>query len=108
MFQDRFSEFLCFPTIYCGQSREDNNNRETPLHYSTISKWELRNIDRRVAQNITNIFYKLKRVQIKQIADKVSLAMRTCKLKDRKVTVGEVLSEDSVNQMLKLNEGFKY
>lgn len=108
MFQDRFSEFLCFPTIYCGQPREDNNNRETPLHYSTICKWELRNIDRRVAQNITNIFYKLKRVQIKQIADKVSLAMRKCKLKDRKVTVGEVLSEDSVNQILKLNEGFKY
>lgn len=107
MFQDRFSEFLCFPSIYCGQQREDNNNRDTPLHYSTICKWELRNIDKRVAQNVTCIFYKLKRVQIKQIADKVSLAMRKCKLKEKKVTVAEVLSDYSVNKILKLNEGYK-
>lgn len=81
MFQDKFSEFLCFPGLYCGQPREDNNKRITPVHYSTICKWELRNVDRRVAQNVTNIFYKLKRVQIKQITDKVALAMRKCKLK---------------------------
>lgn len=107
IFQDKFSEFLCFPTIYCGQPREDNNDREIPLHYSTICKWELRNVDRRVAQNITNLFYKLKKVQIKQIADKVSLALRKCKMKDKKLTVREVLSEDSVNEIMRLNEGYK-
>jgi hypothetical protein len=107
IFQDKFSEFLCFPTLYCGQPREDNNKRETPLHYSTICKWELRNFDRRVAQNVTNLFYKLKKVQIKQISDRVTLAMRKCKLKDRKLTVREVLSENSVNEIMKLNEGYK-
>lgn len=54
-----------------------------------------------------HFFYKLKRVQIKQIDDKVSLAMRKCKLKDKKVTVADVLSDDSVNKILKLNEGYK-
>lgn len=107
MFQDKFSEFLCFPGLYCGQPREDNNKRITPVHYSTICKWELRNVDRRVAQNVTNIFYKLKRVQIKQITDKVTLAMRKCKLKGKKVTVGEMLSNDSVNKILKLDQGYK-
>jgi hypothetical protein len=33
--------------------------------------------------------------------------MRKCKLKGRKVTVQDVLSDDSVNQILKLNEGYK-
>lgn len=76
LFQDIFSEFLAFPTIYCGTSRQDNTCRTVPLHYSTICKWELRNIDRRVAMNLPNIFYKLKKLQIKQIKDKVALAMR--------------------------------
>lgn len=79
------------------------------MHYSTICKWELRNVDRREAQNVTNIFYKLKRVQIKQITDKVTLAMRKCKLhvKGKKVTVGEMISDDSVNIILKLDQGYK-
>ena len=36
IFQDKYSEFLSFPTIYCGQTRPDNNSRLVPLHYSTI------------------------------------------------------------------------
>lgn len=33
--------------------------------------------------------------------------MRTCKLKDKVVTVFEVLSDDSLNKILKLIEGYK-
>lgn len=33
--------------------------------------------------------------------------MRKCKLKDKKITVGEMLSENSVNKILKLDEGYK-
>jgi hypothetical protein len=80
VFQDVNAEFLSFPAIYCGETRKNNNLRSTPVHYSTICKWELRNIDRRVAKNISNIFFKLKKLQIKQISDKVSLAVRKCKL----------------------------
>ena len=56
---DKDSEFLSFPTIYCGKTRPDNKDRTTPVHYSTICKWELRSQDRRVAQSAPNIFYKL-------------------------------------------------
>lgn len=60
-FRTFFSEFLAFPTIYCGQTRKDNSCRTVPLHFSTICKWELRNVDRRVAMNLPNIFYLLKK-----------------------------------------------
>ena len=45
------SEFLAFPTIFCGQRRCDNRDRIIPVHYSTICKWEVRNRDRRVAHS---------------------------------------------------------
>ena len=57
IFMDKESEFLSFPTIYCGQTRADNKERTTPVHYSTVCKWELRSQDRRVAQSVPNIFY---------------------------------------------------
>lgn len=38
IFQDKNAEFLAFPTIYCGEARQDNNSRIVPLHYSTICK----------------------------------------------------------------------
>lgn len=107
MFQDINAEFLSFPTIYCGESRQNNNSRITPIHYSTICKWELRNADRRVAYNVTNIFFKLKKLQIKQISDKVSLAVRKGKLNGKKLTVDDVLTEGSVNNIVKHNEGYR-
>ncbi|XP_053407909.1 uncharacterized protein LOC128559625 [Mercenaria mercenaria] len=107
MFQDVNAEFLAFPKIYCGQARESNNARMTQLHYSTICKWELRNKDRRVASNVSNIFFKLKKVQIKQVADKVSLAVRKCKLKDGKLTVADVLNSENVANIVKHDEGYK-
>lgn len=41
MFQDFNAEFLSFPAIYCGETRQNNNLRATAVHYSTICKWEL-------------------------------------------------------------------
>ena len=107
LFQDMYSEYLAFPTIYCGQARPDNLMRKVPVHYSTICKWELRNVDRRTAMCIPNIFYKLKRLQIKQIQDKVSLAVRKCKTKGKKMTVSEVLSAGFVDTLVKQDDGFR-
>lgn len=42
--------------------------------------------------NFPKIFYKLKKLQIKQIKDKVSLAMRKCKTIGKRITVEQVLS----------------
>ena len=61
-FKDPDSEYLSFPTLFCGQKRMDNSERHVPVHYSDICKWELRSIDRRVALHIPNLFYKMKKI----------------------------------------------
>ena len=84
IFIDKNPEFLSFPTIYCGKTRHDNKDRSVPVHYSTVCKWELRCQDRRVSQCVPNIFYKLKKLQIKQIQRTASLGLRKCKTKSRR------------------------
>lgn len=107
LFKDIYSEFLSFPTIYCGEARVPNKDRSVPVHYSTIAKWELRNVDRRVACSIPNIFFKLKKLQIKYLQDKVQLAVRKCKLKGKKITVQDVMAPGAVDKLVKHNEGYQ-
>ena len=107
LFIDKNSEFLSFPTIYCGKRPADNNERPVPVHYSTICKWELQSKDRRLAQSVPNIFYKLKKLQIKQIQGRASLSLRKCKTKGRSYTAGDLKSESSVNKFINLDEGFR-
>ena len=84
-----------------------NTDREIPLHYSDICKWELRNVDRRVALCVPNIFYKLKKLQIKQIKDKVTLAIRKCKRKGQSITAGDILSPGFVDKLTLQDDGFR-
>ncbi|CAB3991404.1 Hypothetical predicted protein [Paramuricea clavata] len=107
IFIDKDSEFLSFPTIYCGKRQADNSERLVPVHYSTICKWELRSQDRRVAQSVPNIFYKLKKLQIRQIQGSASLSLRKCKTKGKTYTAGDLKSESSVNKLINLDEGFR-
>ena len=105
-YNDPCAEELSFPAIYCGQKRPDNSEREVKVHYSHLAKAELRNKDRRAAQSIPNIFFKMKKIQTKQISDKVSLALRRCKKVDRKVTAAEALNPSHVDKLVNLDEGF--
>ena len=38
IFRDPHSEYLAFPTLFCGQKRGDNSERHTPVYYSDICK----------------------------------------------------------------------
>ena len=107
LFQDIHSEALSFPSIFCGKSRVDNSEGRNPLHYSDICKWELRSVDRRVALCVPNIFYKLKRLQIKQIKDNVSLTVRKCKAGEMTITVGDLLSPGFVERLTMQNDGYR-
>ena len=75
LFMDKDSEFLSFPTIFCGKCRTDNKDRKTPVSYSTVAKWELRCQDRRAAELVPNLFFKLKKLQIKQIRDTACISL---------------------------------
>ena len=72
-----------------------------------MCKWELRSKDRRVAQSVPNIFYKLKKLQIRQIQGSASLSLRKCKTKGKTYTAGDLKSESSVNKLINLDEGFR-
>ncbi|XP_060561861.1 uncharacterized protein LOC132721554 [Ruditapes philippinarum] len=106
IYQDTDSEFLCFPSIFCGQRRLDNAGRLIPVNYSDIAKWELRSSDRRAANSVPNIFFKMKKIQMKQLNDKVNLAVRRCQFEGGKLTAGQAKDSDYMEQMVKKNEGY--
>jgi hypothetical protein len=68
-----------------------------PVHYTDIVKWELRSADRRAAQSVPNIFFKLKKIQLKNISDKVKLALRRGKSEGKKWTAKDILDPSTVN-----------
>ena len=106
LYHDVDAEYLCFPTIFCGKKRPSKEERTVPVHYSDIVKWELRSVDRRAAQSVPNIFFKHKKLQMKQISDKVNLAVRRCKCKGKKITAGEARNSEYLDKLVNLDEGF--
>ena len=105
LYQDKDAEYLCFPTIFCGQTPPSRDERLVPVHYSDIVKWELRIVDRRAAQSVPNIFFKHKKLQMKQISDKVNLAVRRCKKRGPKITAAEARDSNYLNKLVNLDEG---
>ena len=106
LYTDHDAESLSFPTIFCGQKRPGKKDRKVPVHYTDIAKWELRSKDRRAAQSVPNIFFKLKKIQLKQISDKVQLAVRRYKTKGKKITAGEARNQSTLDKMVLLDEGY--
>ena len=106
LYQDKDAEYLCFPTIFCGQTPPSRDERLVPVHYSDIVKWELRSVDRRAAQSVLNIFFKHKKLQMKQISDKVNLAVRRCKKRGQKITAAEARDSSYVDKLVNLDEGY--
>ena len=106
LYTDPDAEYLSFPSIFCGEKRPANKERSVPVQYSDIVKWELRSVDRRVAQSVPNIFFKLKKIQLKNITDRANLALRRCKSEGKKWTAKDVLNPTTVNDLVKLDEGY--
>ena len=76
------------------------------LFIIAVCKSELQSKDRRVAQSVPNIFYKLKKLQVKQIQGSASLSLRKRKTKGKTYTAGDLKSESSV-KWINLDEGFR-
>ena len=77
-----------------------------PVSYGDIVKWELRCCDRRAANSVPNIFFKLKKYQMKRLNDKVNLAVRRCQLKDKTLTAGQARDSNYMEDMVKRDEGY--
>ena len=103
IFQDKDVEYLAFPTIFCGQRRREKKHS---VPYSDMCKYELCSVDRRVAKNIPNMFFKLKKLQMKSVIAKRSLLMRRCKTKGFKIAVRQVLDDEERAKIVRLDEGY--
>ena len=106
LYHDVDAEYLCFPTIFCGERRPSKEERTVPVYYSDIVKWELRSVDRRAAQSVPNIFFKHKKLQMKQISEKVNLAVRRCKGNEKKITAAEARNSEYLDKLVNLDEGY--
>ena len=48
LYQYKDAVYLCFPTIFCGQTPPSRDERLVPGHDSDTVKWELRSVDRKL------------------------------------------------------------
>ena len=108
LFQDKDAEYLSFPSIYCGERMkfEHVTNKNDKLHYSDLCKWELRAEDRRAAQSVPNLFFKAKKLQIQQVAQKGTLSMKRVQSKGSRFTAGQMLNEETQKKLTRLDEGY--
>ena len=106
LYQDETAEYLSFPTIFCGKRRFQDDKGIVHVSYADIAKWELRSVDRRAAQSVPNLFFKLKKIQIKQVTDKCNLALRKCKTKGKIFTASDIKNPEHVNNLVRHNEGY--
>ena len=65
-------------------------------------KWILRSVDRRAAQSV----FKHKKIQMKQISDKVNLVIRRYKNKGKKITAAESRDSKYLDKLVKLDDGY--
>ena len=105
IFTDEDTEYLCFPTIFYGKTR--NKNKYYNLSKREIFKYEMRSVDKRVSTNIPNIFWKTKYKQINQIHQQVSFALRRNQTKGNKITVKTLLNTETRQQTIKYDDGYK-
>ncbi|KAL9970346.1 hypothetical protein ACROYT_G022703 [Oculina patagonica] len=108
VFKDQYCEELAYPGIFYGKVRADNKERSVPVYYSDICKSELRHSDRRVAKCIENIFFKLKKLQMKIILGKCQIALRKHKTKGKRLTAGELKKEGALDKLVHLDEGYRF
>ena len=100
VFRDTNSEELAYPNIFVGCRRLSNNERKVPVYYSEICKSELKCKDRRVAQDRDNLFFKVKKLQMKMLLDKVQIAVRKCKDSDIHLNAGLLKDPKQVQNII--------
>ena len=105
IFTDADTEYLCFPTIFCGESCKVNKYHK--VSKCEIFKYEMRFADKRVSRNIPNIFWKTKYKQIHQIHQKVSFALHRNQSKGQKITAKTLLNKESRQEIVKYDDGYK-
>ena len=107
VFLDTNAESLSFPSLFCGKEMKRPNDYTTKVHYSDLCKSELRRSDRRVAGHMPDIFFKMKKLQMKHILDKASICLRKTNRKSHDLTAGFLKSTENLKSVLQSDLGFR-
>ena len=105
IFTDEDTEYLCFPTIFCGQKCKINKYRK--LTKREIFKYEMRSVDKRVSTNIPNIFWETKFKQINQIHQQVSFALCRTQTKGKVITAQTLLDKEQRQNIVNYDDGYR-
>ena len=108
IFKDKYCEELAYPGIFCGEARADNKERLVPVYYSDICKSELRCCDRRASQCIENLFFKVKKLQMKILLGKCQAALRKHKTKGKKITAGELKKSGALDKLCHADDEYRF
>lgn len=108
IFSDTNCEEKAFPEIWLGHKRLTNFERLRFITYIQQCKSELRRSDRRVAQNIDNIFFKVKKLQMKILLSSPRLAIRKVKPGAHTLTAGNAKNPAFVNSLVRHDEGYTF
>ena len=108
IFKDKNCEELAYPGIFCGEARAENNARDVPVYYSDICKSELRRSDRRASMCIENLFFKVKKLQMKILLGKSQVALRKHKTKGRKITAGDLKKDGALEKLCYSDVGYRF
>ena len=108
IFLDKYNEELSFPEIFQGEGRVQPEDREVPVRWADIARAELNNVDRRCATNIANIFYKLRKSQIKNVNGKTAISTRRkrkANSDESPLETHDIITEEKADKMVNLNQG---
>ena len=94
IFTDKFSEELAYPGIFLGQPRTLCKQ----IHYSDICKSKLRISDRRAAMCVENSFYEAKKLQMKILLGKSTIALRKFKGNSRNLNARQLKQTGAVER----------
>ena len=108
IFKDKNCEELAYPGIFCGEARAENSARDVPVYYSDICKSELRRSDRRASMCIENLFFKVKKLQMKILLGKSQVALRKHKTKGRKITAGDLKKDGALEKLCYSDDGYRF
>ena len=78
------------------------------MYYSNICKSELRRSDRRASACIENLFFKVKKLQMKILLGKCQVVLRKHKTKGRKLTAGELKKEGALEKLCHANDRYRF
>ena len=107
VFREPNAEYLCFPTLFCGNTRPTNRERTRRVTTADLFKAEARHSDTRVSMNISNLFWKAKHLQVQQIASKVTLALRRVKGPEvQQINAKILLDKATRDKITRLDEGY--